>query len=80
MAVFSLFGHFYHKILTETEEMNEFSSGTKLQVFVVGGSTDEFVRQIMDMPGSGNIEFVFCEDVYSAAGRAMPLLSVGLSN
>jgi hypothetical protein len=49
--------------------MAELASGLQLQAVVVGGSSDELVRGVMDLAGGYGIESVRCEDVYSAVGR-----------
>ncbi len=49
--------------------MGKFDSSCRLQAIVVGSSADEFVRDTMSLLGDYKIEFVLCEDVYSAVGR-----------
>ncbi len=41
----------------------------RLQVIVVGNSADEFVRHTINLLGDCGVEFVLCNDVYSAVGE-----------
>ena len=49
--------------------MEKFGSNTQLQAIIVGSCTDEFVRCTMNLLGDYDIDFVRCEDVYSAVGE-----------
>ena len=49
--------------------MKKSSSNQYLSVIVVGNRTDGFVRYVMDLLSDYGIEFVRCDDVYSAVGR-----------
>ncbi len=44
-------------------------SNLPLQVIVVGSSADQFVRHTTNLLGDSGIEFVLCDDVYSAVGE-----------
>jgi hypothetical protein len=41
----------------------------QLQLMFVGGSTDEFIRHVMNLSGQHSIDFICCDDVYSAVGE-----------
>jgi hypothetical protein len=44
-------------------------SNLPLQVIVVGSSADEFISHTMRVLGNHSVEFVLCDDVYSAVGE-----------
>lgn len=44
-------------------------SNLPLQAIVVGSSADQFVRQTINLLGDYGVEFVLCDDVYSAVGE-----------
>jgi hypothetical protein len=41
----------------------------QLQLMFVGGSTDEFIRHVMNLSDRHSIDFICCDDVYSAVGE-----------
>jgi hypothetical protein len=44
-------------------------SNLPLQVIVVGSSADQFVRHTTNLLGDCGLEFILCDDVYSAVGE-----------
>jgi len=57
-----------------------FGLDSQLQAIVVGSSSDEFVRDVLNLPDGYNIEIVRCEDVYSGVcklGEALGGVVVG---
>jgi len=44
-------------------------SNLQLQVIVVGSSTDELVHRTMNSLGDHGVEYILCDDVYSAVGE-----------
>lgn len=50
--------------------MKEFRSNNLANAIVVGDSADEFVRYTVNLLGGCGIEFVHCEDVYSAVVKS----------
>lgn len=49
--------------------MAKADSNLPLQVIVVGGSADQFVAHTINLLGDYGVEFVLCDDVYSAVGE-----------
>lgn len=49
--------------------MTELASTFRLQVLVVGGSSDDFVRGVMNLLDGNGIDYTGCADVYSAVVR-----------
>ena len=57
-----------------------FGLGSQLQVIAVGGSSDEFVRAVLNLSGRYGLDTVLCEDVYSSVcklGEALGGVVVG---
>jgi len=50
--------------------MKEFGSNNPANAIIVGDSADEFVRYTTNLLGGYGIEFVHCEDVYSAVVKS----------
>lgn len=50
--------------------MAEGSGNLQLQAIVVGSAADRFVRDVMRLLDNYGIEFVRCDDVYSAVGES----------
>ena len=49
--------------------MEKFGSNTQLQAIIVGSSSDGFVRYAADLLTDYEVDFVRCEDVYSAVSE-----------
>jgi len=49
--------------------MAKLDSDLQLQVIVVGSSTDELVHRTMNSLGDHGVEYILCDDVYSAVGE-----------
>jgi len=57
-----------------------FGLGSQLQVIAVGSSSDEFVREVLNLSGGYDLDTVLCEDVYSGVcklGEALGGVVVG---
>jgi len=49
--------------------MRQIGGDASLKAIIVGGSSDDLVRRVADIPGRHGIEGVRCDDVYSAVAK-----------